>query len=41
MIPNPIYDNRLYKKSNYKLKDKVVILSGGDIGIGRSVSFAF
>lgn len=41
MIPNPIYDNPLYNKSNDKLKDKVAIISGGDSGIGRAVSIAF
>ena len=41
MIPNPIYDNPLYNKSNDKLKDKVAIISGGDSGIGRAVALAY
>jgi len=40
MNPEPLYDDPNYKGSN-KLKDKVVILTGGDSGIGRGVAVAF
>lgn len=40
MNPLPIYDNPDYIPSG-KLKDKVVIISGGDSGIGRAISVLF
>ncbi|MDQ0257023.1 NAD(P)-dependent dehydrogenase (short-subunit alcohol dehydrogenase family) [Evansella vedderi] len=40
MNPQPIYDDHNYKGSG-KLKDKVVIITGGDSGIGRAVAIAF
>lgn len=40
MNPEPLYDDPNYKGSG-KLKDKVVILTGGDSGIGRAVAVAF
>lgn len=40
MNPSPIFDNPEYVPSG-KLKDKVVIISGGDSGIGRAVSVLF
>lgn len=39
MEPRPIFDNPNYKGSN-KLKNKTVIITGGDSGIGRAVSIA-
>lgn len=40
MEPLPIFDNPNYIPSD-KLKDKVVIISGGDSGIGRAISLLF
>ena len=40
MKPNPIFEDPTYVPSG-KLKDKVVIISGGDSGIGRAVSVLF
>ena len=40
MNPQPIFDNPNYIPSQ-KLQDKVVIISGGDSGIGRAVSLLF
>lgn len=40
MNPAPIFDNPNYAPSG-KLQDKVVIISGGDSGIGRSISVLF
>ena len=40
MIPRPISENPNYSGSN-KLLNKVAIITGGDSGIGRAVSFAF
>ncbi|SES42535.1 SDR family oxidoreductase [Salipaludibacillus aurantiacus] len=40
MNPEPIYDDPEYKGTG-KLQDKVVILTGGDSGIGRAVAVAF
>lgn len=40
MNPKPIFDNPNYIPSK-KLQDKVVIISGGDSGIGRAVSLLF
>ena len=40
MNPLPIFDNHNYIPSR-KLQDKVVIISGGDSGIGRAVSLLF
>lgn len=40
MKPLPIFDNPNWTPSN-KLKDKVVIISGGDSGIGRAISVLF
>lgn len=40
MTPLPIFDNPSYTPSG-KLKDKVVIISGGDSGIGRAVAVLF
>ena len=40
MKPNPIFEDPNYVPSS-KLKDKVVIISGGDSGIGRAVSILF
>ncbi|PGZ94137.1 NAD(P)-dependent oxidoreductase [Bacillus pseudomycoides] len=40
MIPRPISENPNYSGSN-KLLNKVVIITGGDSGIGRAVSIAF
>jgi len=39
MNPLPIYDNKNYKGSN-KLKDKVIIITGGDSGLGRAAAIA-
>ncbi len=40
MKPAPIFNNPNYVPSG-KLKDKVVIISGGDSGIGRAISLLF
>ncbi|MCI8641616.1 MAG: SDR family oxidoreductase [Clostridia bacterium] len=40
MNPLPIFDNPNYVASG-KLQDKVVIISGGDSGIGRAISILF
>ena len=40
MKPNPIFEDPNYVPSG-KLKDKIVIISGGDSGIGRAVSILF
>ncbi len=40
MEPLPIFDNPNYKGSN-KLKDKVIIITGGDSGLGRAAAICF
>jgi NAD(P)-dependent dehydrogenase (short-subunit alcohol dehydrogenase family) len=40
MKPLPIFDNLNYQGSN-KLKDKVIIITGGDSGLGRAASIAY
>ena len=40
MNPQPIFENPNYNPSG-KLKDKTVIISGGDSGIGRAISVLF
>lgn len=40
MVPRPIYDNPSYKGSG-KLKGKVIILTGGDSGLGRAAAVAY
>jgi len=37
----PIYDNKDYYKGSEKLKGKFALITGGDSGIGRSVSVLF
>lgn len=40
MMPRPIYDDPTYIGSG-KLKNKVIILTGGDSGLGRAAAVAF
>lgn len=40
MEPRPIFDNPYYK-GNGKLKDKVIIITGADSGLGRAAAIAF
>ena len=40
MEPLPIFENPNYSPSD-KLKNKTVIISGGDSGIGRAISVLF
>lgn len=40
MVPPPVFDNPNYIGTG-KLKDKAVLITGGDSGIGRAVSLAF
>ncbi len=40
MNPRPIFDNPNYKGSG-KLKGKVIIITGGDSGLGRAAAIAF
>lgn len=40
MTPKPIFDNKEYKGSG-KLKDKVIIITGADSGLGRAAAIAF
>ncbi|MGL5245714.1 MAG: SDR family oxidoreductase [Sarcina sp.] len=41
MNPLPIYDLPEYHNDGKRLKGKVVVITGGDSGIGRAVSLAF
>lgn len=38
--PRPILHNPNYRGSN-KLKDRIALITGGDIGIGRAVAITF
>ena len=40
MVPRPIFDDPSYIGSG-KLKDKVIIVTGGDSGLGRAASIAY
>ncbi len=40
MKPLPIFDNYNYNGCN-KLKDKVIVITGVDSGLGRATSIAF
>lgn len=41
MMPQPVYIKDGYNKITERLKDKIAVITGGDSGIGRAVSFAF
>ena len=41
MMPQPVYIKDGYNKITDRLKDKVAVITGGDSGIGKAVSFAF
>lgn len=40
MVPRPIFDDPNYIGSG-KLKNKVIIVTGGDSGLGRAASIAY